>query len=102
MRTLDVALGARSYPIIIDRNLLGRHDLIIPRLASPRCFVVSNSTVAPLYLEALTKPLVAHGVSVASVVLADGEAYKTGETLNHIYDGLLTERADRCCEGEHE
>ena len=95
MRTLDVALGARSYPIIIDRNLLGRHDLIIPRLASPRCFVVSNSTVAPLYLEALTKPLVAHGVSVASVVLADGEAYKTGETLNHIYDGLLTERADR-------
>ena len=95
MRTLDVALGARSYPITIGQELLARADLILPHLATPRCFIVSNTTVAPLYLHTLAAPLVGAGVCVSSVILPDGEAYKNAETLAKIYDGMLIERADR-------
>ena len=51
MRTLNVALGARAYPIHIGAGLLARPDLILPRWRTPRVAIVSNNVVAPLYLE---------------------------------------------------
>ena len=95
MQTLTVDLGDRSYPIHIGSGLLARAELILPHLAQKRVMVVTNTTVAPLYLSQLTATLGAGGVTVAQVVLPDGEAYKNWETLNLIFDALLTQRAER-------
>ena len=95
MRSLNVSLGARSYPIRIGHGLLAQAELITPHLRSPRVAIVSNTTVAPLYLDTLAAPLRAAGVQVAEIILPDGEAYKNWETLNQIFDQLLLERCDR-------
>ncbi|HYG12791.1 MAG TPA: 3-dehydroquinate synthase, partial [Methylophilaceae bacterium] len=57
MQTLTVALGDRSYPIHIGRGLLSKAELILPHLQRKQVAVVSNTTVAPLYLEQLAQPL---------------------------------------------
>jgi 3-dehydroquinate synthase len=93
MRTLNVDLGDRSYPIHIGANLLTRTDLLVPATAGGRCAIVTNETVAPLYLEQI-RQLLAFAKPV-EVVLPDGEQYKTLETLNRIFDVLLKERCDR-------
>lgn len=95
MQTLTVDLGDRSYPIHIGAGLLDQAGLILPHLAQKRVMVVTNTTVAPLYLARLTATLEAGGVKVAQVVLPDGEAYKNWETLNLVFDALLTDRAER-------
>jgi 3-dehydroquinate synthase len=95
MQTLTVALGDRSYPIHIGRDLLTKTELILPHLQRKQVAVVSNTTVAPLYLEQLTQPLRDAGVSVIDIVLPDGEAYKNSDTLNLIYDALLANRCER-------
>jgi 3-dehydroquinate synthase len=95
MQTLTVDLDDRSYPIHIGPGLLSQPDLIVPHLLQKRVMVVTNATVAPLYLAQLTATLESAGVKVAKVVLPDGEAYKNWETLNLIFDALLTDRAER-------
>jgi len=95
MQTLTVDLGDRSYSIHIGAGLLGQAELIVPHLAQKRVMIVTNTTVAPLYLAQLTATLEGAGVKVAQVVLPDGEAYKNWETLNLIFDALLTDRAER-------
>jgi 3-dehydroquinate synthase len=95
MRTLTVALGDRSYPIHIGRDLLGRAELLLPALKTRRVAIVTNDVVGPLYLDRLQAALEAAGVRVAAVVLPDGEAHKDWQTLNLIYDGLLGDRCER-------
>jgi 3-dehydroquinate synthase len=95
MQTLQVELGNRSYPIHIGQNLLSQAELILPYLKRKQVAIVTNTTVAPLYLEKLAAPLRAAGVSVIEIVLPDGEAYKNTETLNLIYDALLKNRCER-------
>ncbi|AGN80946.1 3-dehydroquinate synthase [Pseudomonas putida H8234] len=93
MQTLKVDLGERSYPIYIGEGLLGQPELLAPHIAGRQVAIVSNETVAPLYLERLSNTLGAY--SVLSVILPDGEAHKNWETLQLIFDGLLTARHDR-------
>jgi len=93
MKTFDVDLGARSYPIFIGRELLGQPELLAPYIVGHQVLVVSNETVAPLYLEQLKIALV--GFKYESVILPDGEQYKTLEYLNTIFDGLLKARCGR-------
>ena len=95
MQTLTVDLGDRSYPIHIGPGLLDRAELVVPHLAQKRAMVVTNTTIAPLYLARLTAALEGAGVAVAHVVLPDGEAYKNWETLNLVFDALLAGRAER-------
>lgn len=95
MQTLKVELGSRSYPIHIGQSLLANVDLILPHLKRKSVAIISNTTVAPLYLEKLAEPLRNAGVSVIEIVLPDGEAYKNGESLNLIYDALLKNRCER-------
>ena len=95
MQTLNVALGDRAYPIHIGSGLLTHTDLILPHLKRNNVAIVTNTTVAPLYLEKLAKPLRNAGVSVLEIVLPDGEAYKNTETLSLIYDALLKNRCER-------
>ena len=95
MQTLKVELANRSYPIHIGRNLLHNANLILPHLKRKHVAVVTNTTVAPLYLDKLSNTLQVEGVSVIPIVLPDGEAYKNTETLNTIYDALLQNRCER-------
>ena len=95
MRRLNVSLAERSYPILIGGGLLSRADLILPLLRTPRVALVSNSTVAPLYLDALARALEGVGVGVTPIILPDGEAHKNWESLNLIHDALLANRCDR-------
>ena len=95
IQTLNVALGDRAYPIHIGSGLLSQIDLILPYLKRKNVAIVTNTTVAPLYLEKLAKPLREAGVSVLEIILPDGEAYKNSETLNLIYDTLLKNRCER-------
>jgi len=95
MRRLNVSLGERSYPILIGSGLLTQAELLLELLPARRAVIISNQTVAPLYLETLALPLRAAGVRLAQIVLPDGEQYKNWETLNLIFDGLLSERCDR-------
>lgn len=95
MQTLEVALGDRSYPIHIGRQLLPQANLILPHLKRKQVAIVSNTTVAPLYMDKLTQPLQAAGVNVIEIVLPDGEIYKNSDTLNLIYDALLKNRCER-------
>jgi 3-dehydroquinate synthase len=93
MQTLHVELGERTYPIYIGSDLLRRTDLLAAHIAGRQVAIVTNETVAPLYLAALQQTLA--GYSVTSVVLPDGEAFKTWETLQLVFDGLLGARHDR-------
>jgi 3-dehydroquinate synthase len=88
-------LAERSYPIHIGSGLLDRAELLLPHIPRKRAIIVSNTTVAPLYLQRLSQGLSAHGVQVQSVILPDGEQYKNGESLNVIYDALLSARSER-------
>ncbi len=93
--TLNVSLAERTYPILIGGALLDRSELILPHLAVKRAAIVSNETVAPLYLERLAAGLANNGVQLTRIVLSDGEQFKNWETLNRIYDALLEARCDR-------
>ncbi|OEC40980.1 3-dehydroquinate synthase [Pseudomonas sp. 1D4] len=93
MRTLQVDLGERSYPIHIGADLLSKAELFAPHIAGKQVAIVTNETVAPLYLERLTQTL--GGCKVQPIVLPDGESFKNWETLQLIFDGLLTARHDR-------
>ena len=95
MQTLNVALGNRAYPIHIGSGLLSQVNLILPHLKRKNVAIVTNTTVAPLYLAKLSQALKDAGVSVLEIVLPDGEAYKNSETLNLIYDALLKNRCER-------
>ena len=92
---LRVELGSRSYPIHIGAGLLDRADLFAPHVASRRAAIVTNATVAPLYADRLEAALEAAGASCMRIVLPDGEAFKTWESLNAIYAALLAAPADR-------
>lgn len=95
IQTLSVELGERSYPIHIGAGLLRRGDLLLPHLRQKKAVVVTNTTVAPLYLDVLRSTLESGGISCLPVILPDGEQYKTWETLNLIFDALLQSRCER-------
>ena len=93
MQTLTVDLGERSYPIYIGAGILSEPDLLKRHLAGRQVAIVTNETVAPLYLEQIEQSL--SGCESVSVVLPDGESFKNWETLQLIFDGLLQARHDR-------
>ena len=95
-RTLNVALGDRSYPIHIGSGLLDDPQALTPYLAGKQVMVVTNETVAPLYLEALCAHLPGD-VDVRTVILPDGEQYKTIEQVSRIWDALLEAGFNRRC-----
>ena len=95
MQTLTVDLGDRSYPILIGPGLLRQPDAWRACIPGRQVLVVSNETVAPLYLEATLRALA--GLQVETVVLPDGEQYKTLAVLEQVFDRLLRARFDRGC-----
>ncbi|QIK36680.1 3-dehydroquinate synthase [Caldichromatium japonicum] len=95
MKTLQVALGARSYPIYIGAGLLARHELYRPHLRGCQVMIVTNETVGPLYLESVQAAL--QSLDVRSSILPDGECYKTLDVWARIFDDLLAARFARDC-----
>jgi len=94
-RILNVDLGDRSYPIYIGVDLLERTDIYKSYIASKQVLVVSNVTVAPLYLDKVLSGLA--DFQVETVILPDGEEYKSINTLDDIFTTLLEKRFDRGC-----
>ena len=95
MKTLEVDLGNRSYPIYIGADLIDRPELFKACEKSSSIYIVTNTTVAPLYAERLTKTLGTFGKTVRTIVLPDGESYKDWKNLQLIFDDLLKFGADR-------
>ncbi|MFA5370669.1 MAG: 3-dehydroquinate synthase [Sideroxydans sp.] len=96
MQTMTVGLAERSYPIHIGSGLLQRTaELLLPYLPGKRTVIVTNTTVAPLYLERLQSNLERQGVRSSSIVLADGEQYKNADSINTIYNELLSSHSER-------
>jgi 3-dehydroquinate synthase len=95
MNTLQLDLGERSYPIHIGSGLLEQADLYKKHIKGTFTAVVTNETVAPLYADKVVKTLESIGQKVKLIVLPDGEAFKTWEVLQKIFDGLLENSADR-------
>ena len=93
MKTLTVDLGNRSYPIYIGSGLLDQPELLTRHIAGHSALVVSNETVAPLYLDRVMASL--ESLKHATCILPDGEQYKNLEVLNQIYTTLLEQRFDR-------
>ncbi len=94
-QTLTVSLAERSYPIHIGSALLARADLLLPHLKQKKAVIVSNTTVAPLYLDRLRSTLEKAGISTLPIILPDGEQYKNWETLNLVFDALLGTHCER-------
>ncbi|WP_455206338.1 3-dehydroquinate synthase [Kaarinaea lacus] len=95
MKTLTVQLGERSYPIYIGHNLLTSADLVFQHAPTKQFLIVTNETIAPLYLDTMLATLA--GARTETVVLPDGEQYKNLNTVNQIYSALLEKRFDRRC-----
>ncbi len=95
MKTLTVTLKNDSYPIHIGEDILGHGDLIASHLPQRRVAIVTNETIAPLYLARLTDALRGQGVECMSIIVPDGETHKNWDTLNRIYDELIERRCER-------
>ena len=93
MQTLTVDLGDRSYPIYIGPGLLRNKELYSPHVKGRQVLIVTNETVAPIYLDDVKSALTHYQVD--TVILPDGEKYKDLDTLNMIFDELLDRRHNR-------
>lgn len=93
--TLNVDLGDRSYPIYIGTDLLNQHSLLTDHIHGNSALIVTNSTVAPLYLGAIQASLEVSNIRQDTVVLADGEQYKTIDSAMTIIGSLLEQKHDR-------
>lgn len=93
MKTLQVALDERSYPIYIGHGLLSQPELLTQHIKANEVLVVTNETIAPLYLHAVLDLLADYRCE--SVVLPDGEQFKNLDVLNQIFDQLLSKHFSR-------
>jgi 3-dehydroquinate synthase len=93
MNTIQIALGDRSYPIYIGSNLLGQIELYARHIIGKQVLVVTDETVAPLYLDKVLKQLIAY--QTAQVILPNGEQHKFLDVLNQIFDTLLAHKFGR-------
>lgn len=95
MLQVNVELNERRYPISIGAGLLTNPASYAPLKAGDKVMVVSNPTVAQYYLKPLTQTLQALGCVVDSVLIPDGEQYKTLDSLNLIFTALLEKNHNR-------
>ncbi|WP_319782305.1 3-dehydroquinate synthase [Oceanisphaera sp. IT1-181] len=87
MERLTVSLGERSYPILIAEHLLTQGELLRNAISGSKVMVITNEVVAPLYLDTLLAALAP--LQVESLVLPDGEQFKSLDTFNQVMGALL-------------
>ena len=95
MQQLTIDLADRSYPILIGENLLSNPAAWHGLPAASTALIVTNETVGPLYGEPLRAAIAPHYARVLTLTLPDGEAHKTWQTLQQVFDVLLAEGCDR-------
>ncbi|MQR02681.1 bifunctional shikimate kinase/3-dehydroquinate synthase AroKB [Glaciimonas soli] len=93
--SLRVELGERSYPIEIGQSLLNDSERLSRLINGKQVVVITNTTVAPLYLHVLRASLLAAGKKIIEIILPDGEEEKNWSNLMVIFDRLLAEKCDR-------
>ena len=93
MQTLQVDLGHSRYPISIGSGLIANRELLDVHIRGRDLLVVTNTTVAHLYLEKLMGGLA--GRRVAECILPDGEQHKTLQTAGWVFDALVGNRMNR-------
>jgi len=93
MKTFDVQLGNRSYPIYIGENLLSQPQFFLDHAANKNVFIISNEKVAPLYLDKVLDSC--KKLSCEFKILPDGEQFKNTHTMDTIYSSLLEQHCDR-------
>ena len=89
MISLKVNLGERSYPICIGEKLLDQGELLTQHIPGNSALIVSDETVAPLYMSKVENSLSNGNIRHETLVLPDGEEHKNLNVLNNIYDALL-------------
>ncbi|NQX89632.1 MAG: 3-dehydroquinate synthase [Halioglobus sp.] len=94
MHTLHVDLGERGYPLYIGKDLLADEQLLSQHVTGSQVVVVSNETVAPLYVDRVITALGDRQL-LTKIVLPDGEQYKTMDTLSTIFDQVVADRHNR-------
>ncbi|KAK1430393.1 hypothetical protein QVD17_13097 [Tagetes erecta] len=96
---VNVDLGDRSYPIYIGDGLLNQPSLLQRHIHGHKVLVVTNTTVAPLYLDKVVHALTVGNpdVTVENVILPDGEKYKDMDTLMKVFDKAIESQLDRQC-----
>ncbi|HVO46939.1 MAG TPA: 3-dehydroquinate synthase [Steroidobacteraceae bacterium] len=93
MDILKVELGERSYPIVIGAGLLSDPELLRQHIPARDVLIVSNTTVAPLYLQPVATALGPR--RVVEAILPDGESNKTLATVGRVIDVLVANRFGR-------
>ena len=83
---VDVDIPGKRYPIHLGRSLIANSALYPPGAQQGRVFVITNETVAPLYLERVKAAL---GENIAVHVMPDGERFKSMDQLNAVLDQML-------------
>jgi 3-dehydroquinate synthase len=95
MQQVNIELEERSYSIEIGAGFLDAVETFAGLPRASAAMIVTNTTVAPLYLERLRRSLSPHFSAVFDVCLPDGEAYKSWDSLNQIFGALLSRACDR-------
>ncbi|HXS51142.1 MAG TPA: 3-dehydroquinate synthase [Usitatibacter sp.] len=94
-RELEVSLGDRSYPVHIGPGLLDDASLFAPHVAGRTAAIVTNTTVDAMYRPRLAQALERAGARCLAIGLPDGEAHKSWQTLDRVFEALLRAQADR-------
>ncbi|MCW6623399.1 3-dehydroquinate synthase [Yersinia ruckeri] len=89
MEKITVTLGVRSYPITIAAGLFNDPASFKPLKAGDQVMLVTNQTLAPLYLDSIQSVLEQSGIQVDQVILPDGEQYKSLSVLEQVFSALL-------------
>lgn len=95
MERVTVTLGERSYPIAIGCGLFNDPAAFAPLKSSEQVLIVTNETLAPLYLNRVRQNLEQQGIRVDQVILPDGEQFKSLSTMDAIFTTLLEKRHGR-------
>lgn len=98
MEQIVVGLNERSYPIRIGAGVFGDIPHYLEKCGFPKKLIVlSNTRVAPLYCQQLSQPLINAGYQVSTVIVEDGEAYKSLQTMELIFEKMIKAGVDRSC-----
>ncbi|MGB1799268.1 MAG: 3-dehydroquinate synthase [Gammaproteobacteria bacterium] len=95
MKTIKVDLAERSYPIYIGNSLLSNNELISKHITSKQVLIITNETIAPLYLHSIEKVLA--DVNYETLILPDGETYKSLDSFNEVISRLMEKKFSRTC-----
>ena len=94
MKKINIQFDERSYPIYIGEGLISNYELISQHILGKKVAIITNETVADIYLKTLMETVSSHK-ELISIILPDGESYKSKDSLDSIYAQLLENKADR-------